>query len=153
MKNQLLFNLNQIIPRPKKRSPRWISTSVPRIEWSDAAGKLSSANYHTHSILNTVLFQQALNLIPNNAITIEIAPDSVLQRILQESLHSKVTNIVLTQRITNQSTTDITLRGIGKLYNCGLQPQIANLYPSVEFPVSRGTPMISPSIRYNIKSE
>ncbi|KYN09095.1 Fatty acid synthase [Trachymyrmex cornetzi] len=42
---------------------------------------------------------------------------------------------------------DITLQGIGKIYNCGLQLQIASLYPSVEFPVSRGTPMISPSIR------
>ncbi|GAB1860823.1 Fatty acid synthase [Camponotus japonicus] len=148
VENRLLFNLNQIIPRPKKRSPRWISTSVPCMEWSKEAVKLSSANYHTHSILNTVLFGQAMNLIPNNAVTIEIGPDGVLEGILRESLHPKVTNIVLTQR-TEQNSNDVTLRGIGKLYNCGLQPQIANLYLPVEFPVSRGTPMISPSIRWD----
>jgi len=122
------------------------------MEWSKEAAKLSSANYHTHSILNTVLFGQAMNLIPNNAVTIEIGPDGVLEGILRESLHPKVTNIVLTQR-TEQNSNDVTLQGIGKLYNCGLQPQIANLYLPVEFPVSRGTPMISPSIRYNRMSE
>ncbi|XP_071569269.1 fatty acid synthase-like isoform X2 [Temnothorax nylanderi] len=41
------------------------------------------------------------------------------------------------------------MKSIGKLYNAGLQPQIANLYPTVEFPVSRGTPMISPLIRWD----
>ncbi|XP_072763054.1 fatty acid synthase-like [Anoplolepis gracilipes] len=147
IKNRLLFDLNQVITQPKKRSLRWISTSVPYIEWSKEAATLSSAYYHTYSILNTILFEQAITLIPNNAVTIEISPDSVLQHILQESLHPKVTNIVLTER-TGQNI-DVTLRGIGKLYNCGLQPQIANLYPPVEFPVSRGTPMISPSIRWD----
>lgn len=149
VETRLLFNLSQVIPRPKKRSLRWISTSVPCNEWSNnKASELSSANYHTRSILNPVLFEQAINLIPNNAVTIEIAPDGVLQHILKEFLHPKVTNVVLTQSTDNkQNTTDVTLRGIGKLYNCGLQPQIANLYPPVEFPVSRGTPMISPSIR------
>ncbi|KAL6424858.1 hypothetical protein ACFW04_010040 [Cataglyphis niger] len=146
----LLYNLNQIIPRPKKRSPKWISTSVPCNKWSNEISKLSSANYHTHSILNTVLFEQATNLISNNAVTIEIAPDGVLQHILKESLHPNVMNIALTQRTdSEQNTIDIILQGIGKLYNCGLQPRIANLYPSVQFPVSRGTPMISPSIRWD----
>ncbi|XP_011704845.1 PREDICTED: fatty acid synthase-like [Wasmannia auropunctata] len=55
MKSQLLFNLNKIIPHPKKRSPKWISTSISRAEWHTSASKLSSAEYHTHSILNTVL--------------------------------------------------------------------------------------------------
>ena len=89
-------------------------------------------------------------LIPSNAVTIEIGPDCILQHILKESLHPKVTNIVLKQR-TKQDI-ELFLQGIGKLYNCGLQPQVANLYPSVEFPVSRGTPMISPSIRYMLFS-
>lgn len=99
------------------------------------------------SILNTVLFEQTLYLIPNNAVTIELGPYGVLQNILKESLHSEVTNIVLTQRIVQNN--NVTFQGIGKLYNSGLQPQVANLYPPVEYPVSRGTAMISPSIRYN----
>ncbi|XP_018406080.1 PREDICTED: fatty acid synthase-like, partial [Cyphomyrmex costatus] len=30
--SQLLLSLNKIIPRPKKRSSKWISTSIPRTE-------------------------------------------------------------------------------------------------------------------------
>ncbi|KAG5347678.1 FAS synthase, partial [Acromyrmex charruanus] len=143
---QLLLNLNKIIPQPKKRSSKWISTSIPRTKWSTSTAKLSSAEYHTRSLLNTVLFQQTTDLIPNNAVVIEIAPDNILHHALTDSLHPSVTNIVLTQQ-TNKNI-DVTLQGIGKIYNCGLQLQVANLYPPVEFPVSRGTPMISPSIRW-----
>ncbi|XP_077275953.1 fatty acid synthase-like [Temnothorax americanus] len=143
---QLLLNLNKVISRPKKRSPKWISTSIPRTECTSAS-KLSSADYHTHSILNTVLFEQTTHLISSNAVTIEIAPDSVLQHVLKESLCSEVMNVVLTRR--TEQNIDAILQGIGRLYNCGLQPKVANLYPPVEYPVSRGTPMISPSIRWD----
>ena len=34
------------------------------------------------------------------------------------------------------------------LFELGLQPQLANLYPPVPYPVSRGTPMISPLVRW-----
>lgn len=148
VKTQLLLNLNKVIPQPKKRSIKWISTSVPRTEWFASASKLSSAEYHTRSILNTVLFEQTTCLIPSNAVTIEIAPDGVLQRVLKESLNPEITNIVLTRRA--EQNNDVIFQGIGRLYNCGVQPQVANLYPPVEFPVSRGTPMIAPSIRYKI---
>ncbi|XP_050299271.1 fatty acid synthase-like isoform X2 [Anthonomus grandis grandis] len=37
---------------------------------------------------------------------------------------------------------------IGSLYENGLQPQLYKLYPKIEFPVSRGTPMISPKIKW-----
>ncbi|XP_067207291.1 fatty acid synthase-like [Linepithema humile] len=147
LKSQFFISLNEIISQPKERSPKWISTSVPRNEWSDPASKLCSANYHTGSILNTILFEQATHMIPDNAVIIEIAPNSILQDILKESVHSKVTNIVPTKR-NESNAIDLLLQGIGELYNCGLQPRIANLYPQVNFPVSRGTPMISPSIRW-----
>ena len=143
--SQLLLSLNKIIPCPKKRSSKWISTSILRTEWFTSASKLSSADYHTRSILNTVLFSQTTELIPSNAVVIEIAPDDVLQHVLRESLHPNITNLVLTRRA--EQNIDIFLQGIGELYNCGLQPQIAKLYPPVQFPVGRGTPMISPSIR------
>jgi len=99
VKAQLLLNLNKIIPQPKKRSPKWISTSI-----SHPNGLIQPQNYHrrtirtyTHSIVNTVLFKQMTQLIPRNAVTIEIGPDGILQHILKECLHPDITNIVLTQ--------------------------------------------------------
>lgn len=35
-----------------------------------------------------------------------------------------------------------------RLYEVGLQVQLANLYPPVQYPVSRGTPMISPLVKW-----
>lgn len=35
------------------------------------------------------------------------------------------------------------------LYEFGYNPQISKLYPSVPLPVSRGTPMISPHVRWH----
>jgi len=138
--------MNEIIPQSKPRSRKWLSTSVPRNKWSTAAAKLSSAEYHTNNLLNPVLFEEAARSIPKDAVTIEIAPHSLLQAILRRSLGSGVTNIGLTQR-GHKDNVEVVLQGLGKLYNAGLQPDIAKLYPTVEYPVSRGTPMIAPSIR------
>ncbi|XP_036143549.1 fatty acid synthase-like [Monomorium pharaonis] len=151
VRTQLLLNLNNVIPRPKKRSSKWISSSISRTEWFTSASSLSSADYHTNSILNTVLFEQTTQLIPSNAVIIEIAPNSVLQNVLKGSLDSKIADVVLNKH--TEQNIQVFLRGIGRLYNYGLQPQIANLYPPVEFPVSRGTPMISPSIRWNYSED
>jgi len=143
---KLLAYLNEVITDPKPRSQKWLSSSVPCSKWPTAVAKLSSAEYHTNSFLNPVLFEETARMIPKNAVTIEIAPHGLLQAILRRSLSSEVTNIALTHR-DHKDNTEIFLQAIGKLYLIGLQPEIANLYPPVEFPVSRGTPMISPSIR------
>ncbi|XP_014477063.1 PREDICTED: fatty acid synthase [Dinoponera quadriceps] len=144
---KLLAYLSEVIPQPKPRSRKWMSTSVPRNKWSTASAKLSSAEYHTNNLLSAVLFEETSRLIPKDAVTIEIAPHGLLQAILRRSLGSQVTNIALTQR-GHRDNSEVVLQAIGKLYNTGLQPDIAILYPPVEFPVSRGTPMISPSIRW-----
>lgn len=143
---KLLAYLNKIIPQPKPRSRKWLSTSVPRSKWSTAAAKLSSAEYHTNNLLNPVLFEETARMIPQDAVTIEIAPHGLLQAILRRSLGKGITNIALTQR-GHRDNAEVVLQAIGKLYNNGLQPEIANLYPPIEFPVSCGTPMISPSVR------
>lgn len=119
---------------------------MPRSQWYTEVAKYSSAEYHTNNLLNSVLFAETATLIPSDAITIEIAPHGLLQAILKRSLDQNVTNIALTQRGHQENATHF-LQALGKLYNVGLQPQLANIYPHVEFPVSRGTPMISPFIR------
>ncbi|KAK2585487.1 hypothetical protein KPH14_010141 [Odynerus spinipes] len=145
---RLLTYLKKVIPEPKPRSQKWLSTSVPRKEWSSNAARFSSAEYHTNNLLKPVLFAETATLIPDNAVTIEIAPHGLLQAILKRSLPSTVTNIALTRR-NHKDNVEVFLQALGKLYNIGFQPDIAKLYPPVEFPVSRGTPMISPHIRWD----
>lgn len=103
--------------------------------------------YYTNYLLSPVLFGNVIHTIPRNTVTIEISPHNILQRIMKDSLYSTITNVALYTHTDNDSV-EIFLETIGKLYNAGLQPQIVNLYPKIEFPVSRGTPMISHLTRY-----
>ncbi|XP_043485889.1 fatty acid synthase-like [Polistes fuscatus] len=144
---KFLAQLKNAIPVAKPRSKKWLSTSVPRNEWSSSAAQFSSSEYHANNFMKPVLFEEMLDLIPNNAVTIEIAPHGLLQAILRKSLQPTVTNIVLNQR-DHEDNLAVFLRGLGKLYNTGVQLDLSKLYPHVEYPVSRGTPMISPLIRW-----
>ncbi|XP_014483030.1 PREDICTED: fatty acid synthase-like [Dinoponera quadriceps] len=67
---------------------------------------------------------------------------------MAKSLKSTVLLISLCEH-SKKNTIQSFLKGIGDLYNIGFQPQIASLYPPVQFPVSRGTPMISPLVRWD----
>lgn len=144
---KLLAYLKKVIPNPKARSSKWLSSSVPRSEWNSSLAQLSSAEYHTNNLLSAVLFEETSAAISKDAVTIEIAPHGLLQAILRRSLAPSVANVALTKR-GYKDNAEMFLQGLGKLYNIGLQPQLHNLYPAVEYPVSRGTPMISPLIRW-----
>ncbi|KAI4502501.1 hypothetical protein M0802_002413 [Mischocyttarus mexicanus] len=145
---KLLSYLKEVIPVNKVKSEKWLSTSVPRNEWSSLTGKLSFAEYYTNSLLKPVLFEETIALIPENAVTIEIGPHAFLSTILNKSLNPTVKNIPLTLK-DHKNNIEVFLQGLGKLFNVGQQLDLAKLYPPIEFPVNRGTPMISPFIKWN----
>ncbi|KAL9890869.1 fatty acid synthase-like isoform 1-T1 [Glossina fuscipes fuscipes] len=147
MKPHLLKYLRKIIPNPKTRSSKWISSSVPESDWHQDGRNLCSAEYHTNNLLNSVLFEESFALLPNNALTIEIAPHGLLQAILKRSMPNGV-HIPLTQRGNNNNDVFL-LSALGKLFTNGLNFPIENLYPKIEFPVSRGTAGISSLIRWD----
>lgn len=132
---------------PKRRSKRWISTSVPDSMWNTPSAQYSSVEYHLNNLLSPVFFNKALTYVPDNAVVIEVAPHALLQSILKSSLGSKCTHVGLLRR--KQSTVFDLLSNIGRMYNAGLQPKLNNLYPSISFPVSRQTPMIQSMIKWD----
>nr|XP_018896915.1 PREDICTED: fatty acid synthase-like [Bemisia tabaci] len=94
----LLKYLKEVIPEKTKRSEKWISSSVPKKDWSSDLATYSSPDYHTNNLLSPVLFEDAIKSIPSNAVCIEIAPHGLLQAILKRALPTKVTNVPLTHR-------------------------------------------------------
>ncbi|KAF9823811.1 hypothetical protein SFRURICE_006662 [Spodoptera frugiperda] len=138
----LLKYLKQVIKNPKARSEKWMSTSVPQALWKDPKAELSSAEYHTNNLLSPVLFEETARLIHANAITIEIAPHGLLQAILRRSLKKDVVNVALTQK-AHPDNVQVLFTAFGRLYEAGLNPHLANIYPHVPFPVSQGTPMLA----------
>ncbi|XP_046963777.1 fatty acid synthase-like [Vanessa cardui] len=138
---KLLQYLKQVIPAPKQRSERWFSTSIPQASWKDHKAEMSSAEYHTNNFLSPVLFEATARLIPENVIVVEIAPHGLLQTILSGSLKKDVINISLTE--SNQDNVQVLFTALGELYKAGLNLHLANVYPTINFPVSQGTPMLS----------
>lgn len=108
----LLKYLKQTIPNPKPRSSKWLSSSVPKMEWDQPGRNMCSAEYHTNNLLNSVLFEETFALLPKDALTIEIAPHGLLQAIVKRSMPKGV-HIPLTQR-GNQKNHIFFLASLGK---------------------------------------
>ncbi|XP_054723843.1 fatty acid synthase-like [Uloborus diversus] len=145
--SKLRAALEKVIPEPKERSPRWISSSYHESKWNEPSSKLADAAYFVHNLVSPVLFHEALHYVPKNALVVEIAPHHLLQAILKRVIGADAEYIGLMKR--NVDNTVHLLSSIGRLYNCGLNPDIEKLYPSVTLPVPKGTPMISPLIKWD----
>ena len=145
----LLKRLEEIMPEPKLRSSKWISSSVPEERWDTDACRYSAPTYYVTNLVSPVLFDEALKHVPKNGIMIEIAPHTLLQAILKRSLGSDMHYIGFMKRNNNSAQIDYLLQNIGKLYNLGVNPGIENFYPKVEYPVPKGTQSISSLIKWD----
>lgn len=95
--SKLQEKLEKIIKSSKPRSKKWLSSTYPQDMWDEEEAFYSSAQYHTRNLLNPVFFQEVTEMLPPNALTIEIAPHGLLKSILKRSLKDGV-HISLTQR-------------------------------------------------------
>lgn len=86
MGTMLTGKLLDIISSPKKRSAKWLSSTFPPEQWSDEETQYSSAKYHAMNLLNPVYFHEVVEMLPPNALTIEISPHGLLKPILKRSL-------------------------------------------------------------------
>lgn len=109
---KLLAILKDLIPQPVRRTPKWISSSVPKDKWDLDQSQLSSAEYHTNNLLSPVLFEEAAKNLPKDAITIEIAPHGLLQAIIKKCSPNGV-HIPLTNR-ANKENSAFFLSALGK---------------------------------------
>ncbi|XP_065219670.1 fatty acid synthase-like [Planococcus citri] len=147
-----LSYLKKVIPEPKIRSKKWISTSALEHNWDNEEVKYCSAEYQSNNFVNPVYFEEGCHHIPDNAITIEIAPHGLLNAILKRSLPKTVHNIPLTWK-NSENSVEYLLSALGQFYEAGGEMELSHLYPEIEFPVSRSTPMISPLIKWKYEEQ
>ncbi|XP_024117302.1 fatty acid synthase [Oryzias melastigma] len=144
----LLDALKKVIREPRRRSARWISTSIPHSEWDSPLALYSSADYHVNNLLSPVLFQEGLGMVPENAVVLEIAPHALLQAILKRSLKQTCSILPLMKR-GHANNLEFFLSSIGKLHMSGIDLDCNGLLPEVSFPVPVGTPLISPLVMWD----
>ncbi|XP_049870281.1 fatty acid synthase-like [Pectinophora gossypiella] len=128
----LMQYLREIISSPKTRSERWLSTSIPQSQSQKLIAKLSSAEYHVNCLTGPNVFEESSGRIQSNAVVINFG--------LSNPLLSKDNNITLVDSETNLIS---LLSTLGRLFQAGLNLQLAQIYPRVQFPVAQGTPMLA----------
>ncbi|NXG73396.1 FAS synthase, partial [Baryphthengus martii] len=148
----LLYALRKVIPQPKARSARWISTSIPESQWQSELAQNSSAEYYVNNLVSPVLFHEGLKHIPDNAVVVEIAPHGLLQGVLRRALKPTCTILPLMKK-EHKNNLEFFLTQIGKIHLTGLNVLGNNLFPLVEYPVPAGTPLISPYIKWDHSQE
>ena len=141
---------NQLLScfEPKLRSNKWLSTAT--LDENDLKGplKFASPEYYGFNLASPVYFYDRVKQIPENAVVIEISPHGLFERTIKKTVKNGK-YITLMKRDSNDTNLEMFLSSIGKLYELGLNPNIENLYPKVEWPVSRGTQSISSLIKWN----
>ena len=136
------------IPNPRLRSRKWISTSILENEPKEDILNYASAEYFVNNLISPVFFYDKFKTLPSDAIVVEVGPHGVFRKIVSETLENS-SYISLIKKDSNDSNLDNLFNAIAKLYELGINPSIENLYPKVEYPVSRGTPSIGSLIKWN----
>ncbi|XP_028643680.1 fatty acid synthase [Grammomys surdaster] len=144
----LLQALKKVIREPRPRSARWLSTSIPEAQWQSSLARTSSAEYNVNNLVSPVLFQEALWHVPEHAVVLEIAPHALLQAVLKRGVKSSCTIIPLMKR-DHKDNLEFFLTNLGKVHLTGINVNPNALFPPVEFPAPRGTPLISPHIKWD----
>ncbi|XP_012511898.1 PREDICTED: fatty acid synthase [Propithecus coquereli] len=144
----LLKALKKVIREPQPRSARWLSTSIPEAQWRDSLARTSSAEYNVNNLVSPVLFQEALRHVPEHAVVLEIAPHALLQAVLKRGLKPSCTIVPLMKK-DHRDNLEFLLAGMGKVHLAGIDVNPNALFPPVEFPAPRGTPLISPHIKWD----
>ncbi|KAM5149351.1 fatty acid synthase isoform 2-T2 [Callospermophilus lateralis] len=144
----LLQALKQVIRKPKPRSTRWLSTSIPEAQWQGSLARTFSPEYSVNNLVSPVLFQEALWHVPENAVVLEIAPHALLQAVLKRGLKPSCTIIPLMKK-GHEDNLHFFLTNVGKLHLAGINVNPDALFPPVDFPAPRGTPLISPLIKWD----
>ncbi|KAF2904462.1 hypothetical protein ILUMI_01702 [Ignelater luminosus] len=135
IRSKLSQHLKELIPKPKPRSSKWITTG-------SAKNQDASAEYFVNNLLSPIFFNEAIPLVPSESVLVEIGPKA-----LDLQNFTKVTLIYETDE--DENYVYLLLIGLGRLHELGYSIKLSNLYPKVQWPVSLNTPMVSPLIKWN----
>jgi fatty acid synthase len=134
-----------LVVEGRQRSSKWISTSRPESEWPVPMG---NAEYVVNNMKSPVLFYGALKNIPENAVVLEVSAHALFVSVLKKSIHPSCNVLGLIRKGAGNNAGQF-LSAVGRLHGFGFDVNLTTIYPKVQFPVSSGTPMIAPLVKWD----
>jgi NADPH:quinone reductase-like Zn-dependent oxidoreductase/malonyl CoA-acyl carrier protein transacylase len=101
--DHLMGQFATVMPEPKARSTKWLSTS-------DSTNPLCDSLYHTTNIVSSVLFSQQIQALPKdeNIVFLEISPnEGMLGQVKRTRPENSVLVTSLSKKTTDENSTDI----------------------------------------------
>ncbi|RUS77019.1 hypothetical protein EGW08_015221, partial [Elysia chlorotica] len=126
----------------KARSAKWVSTSVPEELWDSPIAQYAKGDYQANNLRSPVLFYEGLQKVPKTAVVVEVAPIGLLQSVIKRAVGPDCVSTGLQKR-NHDNNLEFFFTAMGKLFSHGVAMNPLGLYPDVQFPVSRDTPLIS----------
>ncbi|XP_065083523.1 fatty acid synthase-like [Ochlerotatus camptorhynchus] len=138
--SNLRQTVNTVLSRVVVPTNKWITGTLPQ----------TSSIFHSPNLHNEASIVNLFEKIPKHTHVIEFGCSLSCKHIL------RMLNRNSSYLPSGSESTDavgLLLSKIGHLHLASQNLDIARLYPKVQFPVSRGTPMISPLIRWDHRED
>ncbi|XP_062548542.1 fatty acid synthase-like [Armigeres subalbatus] len=133
--NKLRQVVNSVLIREAMQSDKWITSRLPQ----------TSSIFHSSKLHDVTSVVNLIEKIPRQSCVVEFGCSQSIENVLRQLNHN---SFCVPCNEPSDAISELLCR-IGHLYISSQNLDIANLYPAVPFPVSRGTPMISPLIRWD----
>lgn len=114
----LLAHLQGLIPQPKFRSNKWLSTSVIPEKWSDPKAQVCSGEYFVNNFLGCVYLEETCRRVPKNSIVLEIAPHCLLRTTIKNNF-TEGTHISLGDK-KREDNSEVFLEALRSLSDLGV---------------------------------
>ncbi|XP_055540270.1 fatty acid synthase-like [Wyeomyia smithii] len=136
LSNKLRQTMNAVLSQMILPTSKWITSKLPQ----------TSSILHSPKLHNLVSIVNLLDHIPRHSYVVELGSQQSCEKVLK-MLNYK--SNYLPRGLESPDVACKLLSRIGHMYLTTQNPQISKLYPAVQFPVSRGTAMVSPLIRWD----
>ncbi|XP_055593803.1 fatty acid synthase-like [Uranotaenia lowii] len=136
LNNKLHQTVNKLMRSIRPPTKKWLTAAIPK----------TSGIYYTSKLHSTVSVVNLLSKIPKHTFLMEIGTDRTCETVFN-ILNCKPSYIA--QGVETSDYLCRLLRKIGFLHLACRNLDLAKLYPPIQFPVSRGTPMIAPLVRWD----
>lgn len=129
--DMMYLDLKKTILKPKKRSTKWLSSCYKETDWSKSVAQSASAEYFVQNLSNEVLFEECLQMLPEDLIVVEVAPCGLLQAILKRQLPNDI-HVPLLQRNSGDNLVHL-MKAFGKYVILRISKEHQLTYICIQF--------------------